>query len=202
MLTGVFVSAWIFNRGSGLPEDTPLGQLASGRRAQIGVQAWRPRCAAGYSFVRDIGARKGIDILWGFTPQRQGGERRAGSKPARRSGLRPGAGRGAGSGDGGAPRTAAGRASAQRPAAVHRRRRVAGAGQVDARLVGDVSGRLEAAAGVPGRLPVRDDRSRRPFPLPRRRPGGDARATWNGCSGDRLGGAGPCATSSAESTKY
>ena len=67
LLTGVFVSAWIFNHGSGFPEGTPLGQLAAGRGAQIGVQALAALCAAGYSFLVTLVLVKAIDVLWGFT---------------------------------------------------------------------------------------------------------------------------------------
>jgi ammonium transporter, Amt family len=67
LLTGVFVSAWIFNRGNGFPDGTPLGLLASGRGAQIGVQALAALCAAGYSFLVTLVLVKAIDMLWGFT---------------------------------------------------------------------------------------------------------------------------------------
>ena len=66
VLTGVFVSAWIFNGGNGYPESTPLGQLASGRAAQVGVQLLAAVIAAGYSFVLTLGIVKAIDVLWGF----------------------------------------------------------------------------------------------------------------------------------------
>ena len=61
------MSAWIFNRGSGFPEGAALGQLASGRAAQIGVQALAAVCAAGYSFVMTLILVKIIDMVWGFT---------------------------------------------------------------------------------------------------------------------------------------
>ncbi len=66
ILTGVFVSARIFNGASGYPEGTPLGQLASGRPAQVGVQALAAVVAAAYSFGMTLAIVKIIDLFWHF----------------------------------------------------------------------------------------------------------------------------------------
>ena len=96
-LTGVFVSAWIFNSGNGYPGSTRLGQLASGRAAQVGVQALAAVCAAGYSFVMTVVLVK-IIAVWGFSLSAKA-ENEGLDEPTRRSRLRPRAGPGAGAGD-------------------------------------------------------------------------------------------------------
>ena len=47
LLTGVFARPGFSISGSGFAGATPLGRLASGRAAQIGVQLLAALCAAG-----------------------------------------------------------------------------------------------------------------------------------------------------------
>jgi Amt family ammonium transporter len=67
LLTGVFASAVLYNRGVGNPDTEALGKLADGRLAQLGVQALAAGVAGAYAFGMSLLLVKGIDRAWGFT---------------------------------------------------------------------------------------------------------------------------------------
>jgi ammonium transporter len=64
VLTGVFVRAALVNNANGNTD--PVGKLADGQAAQVGVQALAAVVAAGYAFGVTLILVKGIDLLWGF----------------------------------------------------------------------------------------------------------------------------------------
>jgi ammonium transporter len=64
ILTGVFVSAALVNNANG--NDDPVGALASGRAAQIGVQLVAALAAAAYAVAGTFVLVKVIDAVWGF----------------------------------------------------------------------------------------------------------------------------------------
>jgi ammonium transporter len=66
ILTGVFASAVLFNHGSENPETDPVGSLAAGNLAQVGVQALAAVVAVVYAFVASFVLIKVIDMCWGF----------------------------------------------------------------------------------------------------------------------------------------
>ena len=193
LLTGVFVSAWIFNRGSGFPESAALGQLASGRAAQIGVQALAAVCAAGYSFVMTLILVKIIDMVWGFTL----------SAKAENEGLDLSQHGEAGFDLGPAvdlvPETATHHAPrpAMQPPNGQQRFTVAVESSAPDQLMHAWSEMCQAGSKPPPEFravyPVRDDHPRRPLPLSRRRSDGDVRDNLERLFRDRLNGAAVCA---------
>jgi Amt family ammonium transporter len=66
VLTGVFVSNWLYQQGSGGNPDDHVGVLEKGWLAQIAVQLLAALVAAGYSFVVSFVLVKVIDQVWGF----------------------------------------------------------------------------------------------------------------------------------------
>jgi ammonium transporter len=65
LLTGVFAHQLLWQRGSGTP-DAPLGILASGRLAQVGVQLLAASVSVVYAFGLTFILVKVIDLVWGF----------------------------------------------------------------------------------------------------------------------------------------
>jgi hypothetical protein len=72
LLTGVFASALYFNSGVGNALDNPVGILAQGPLAQVGIQALAAMIAAVLAFVGSAIIVKVIDGVWGFHPEPRG----------------------------------------------------------------------------------------------------------------------------------
>src|SRR5262249_6497423 len=64
VLTGVFASAALYQAGSGSTD--PVGKLADGLGAQVGVQLLAAVSAVVYAFGMTLVLVKGIDLAWGF----------------------------------------------------------------------------------------------------------------------------------------
>jgi Amt family ammonium transporter len=67
LLTGLFASAALYNRGAGNDVAEPLGKLAEGPLVQLGVQLLAALVAGVYAFGLTLVLVKGIDLVWGFT---------------------------------------------------------------------------------------------------------------------------------------